>query len=340
MNEMDLLQVFDRELAISYRDELDPTQNVWYTSGAFVTDPRLQAFLRAGLQGEITLPYIGDLDANIEPNYSNTIFTDIAEPETIRGGKSKARIAYMNKGFRQSDMQTQLSGVEPNRLIVARLAKHWEGIMERRAIATTYGLYNAVKDVSTKADYIVEAGSTGFDVNAFIDAEALLPTVEQGKGVIVVSPYVHTAMRKQNLIEHVTTSDNLPPVQFYNGRVVIVAQTDPKTKSNFTRVGKGSAAKNLTIICDNGAFAADVVAGSNDMSTERTEATGNGGGHTTLWTRKNALIHPQGFSFTATDEQLTGGTEVEALSASLTDLANGAYWKLAGQSNIRFLVTA
>ena len=47
-------------------------------------------------------------------------------------------------------------------------------------------------------------------------------------------------------------------------------------------------------------------------------------------------------SFTATDAQLTGGTEREALSASWTDLQNKDYWTLGGnaeQTSIRILIT-
>ena len=64
------------------------------------------------------------------------------------------------------------------------------------------------------------------------------------------------------------------------------------------------------------------------MELERTAATGNGGGHTALWTRRNMLIHPTGFSFN-TDAVLTGGTKNEAISASWSDLTTAANWSLS-----------
>lgn len=45
------------------------------------------------------------------------------------------------------------------------------------------------------------------------------------------------------------------------------------------------------------------------------------------------LIHPQNFSFIATEQQLTGGTAQEALSASWTDLQNVDYWQLDGKAD-------
>lgn len=86
-----------------------------------------------------------------------------------------------------------------------------------------------------------------------------------------------------------------------------------------------------------------MVADQDDLELERTaNTTGNGAGHTTLWTRRNVLIHPQGFSFIAEDSTLTGGTKNEALSASWTDLTAAANWRLdadADATPIRFLIT-
>ena len=85
-----------------------------------------------------------------------------------------------------------------------------------------------------------------------------------------------------------------------------------------------------------------MVAGQDDLELERTANTGNGAGHTTLWTRRNVLIHPQGFSFIAEDNALTGGTKNEALSASWTDLTKAANWRKDADdaaTPIRFLIT-
>ncbi|MCG7412683.1 hypothetical protein MHK07_09280 [Moraxella nonliquefaciens] len=94
--------------------------------------------------------------------------------------------------------------------------------------------------------------------------------------------------------------------------------------------------------CHRGAFAADMVADQDDLELERTANTGNGSGHTTLWTRRNILIHPQGFSFIGEPSTLTGGTKNEALSPSWTDLTTAANWRLdadADATPIRFLIT-
>lgn len=172
-------------------------------------------------------------------------------------------------------------------------------------------------------------------MNAFIDAEGSLDEAYQGKGLMIVHPLIATKMRKQRLVERVTTADDLKPVETYNGRTVIQSKVG-------TMIGTGKNAKYVSYLLGRGAFAADMVAGQDDLELERTANTGNGAGHTTLWTRRNVLIHPQGFSFIAEDSTLTGGTKNEALSASWTDLTTAGNWRLDAEAEatpVRFLIT-
>ena len=78
------------------------------------------------------------------------------------------------------------------------------------------------------------------------------------------------------------------------------------------------------------------------MTYSATELTGNGAGHELLHTRRNVLVHPQGFSFVAAANTLTGGTKNQALFASWSDLTTAANWDMvldAKQVPFRYLVT-
>lgn len=339
MDELSLLNVFNRELSITLQDQ-NPINNFWFQTGAFTRNADVLRALNSG-EDAVTIRNIGKLDASVEPNYPNTIVSDIAHPQTIGARKSAARVARMVRAVYFSDLENELTSGEPNRAVVAALNESWDETMELRAIASTFGVYNAMKTDKNKGNYIVSA-NTGFDVNAFIDAESLLPR-NTYSGVIVVHSRVATAMRKQKLIDKVTDSANVKPVEFYNGRRVLVSndRVDPISGKtyNWTQIGEGATAKYLTIVCDNNAFAADILPDYNDLEVSRTAFTGNGGGHTAIWSRRKSIIHPSGFSFEATRDQLTGGTINEHLYASLDDLANGNFWKISGNSNIRFLLT-
>lgn len=331
-----LQDIFNKNVVLSYQKREDLTKSKFYQSGAFVSDSRLRPLLTSG-SATFEVPYIHPIDGNLESNYSNTILTDIAMPRSIEASKSKGRAAFLNEGFLESRLATYLSGQNPLTHIAGMIDDFWIAQMENRAIATLFGLANYDHANGKKLTHDISKSTaddtSGFDVNAFIDAEGTLHESHQGRGLMVVHPLIATKMRKQRLVERVTTSDDLKPVETYNGRTVI-------TSTKGTVLGTGKNAKYVSYLLGNGAFAADIVAAYDDLELERTANTGNGGGHTTLWTRRNALIHPQGFSFVA--ETLTGGTKNEALSASWDDLAKAENWRLdadADNTAIRFLIT-
>lgn len=333
-----LREIFNKNVTLSYQVKDNLQRSKFWQSGAFVSDPRLRPLLTSGSR-TFEVPFIHPIDGNLEANYGNTVMTDIAMPRSIEASKSKGRVAFLNEGFIESRLEAYLTGKSPLQEIAKMLDDFWLTQMDNRAIATIFGLYNydlangkkLITDISkTTAD-----AESGFDVNAFIDAEGTMHESQQGKGIMVVHPMIATKMRKQRLVERVTTADDLKPVEVYNGRTVVQS-----TKG--TMIGSGKNAKYITHLLGLGAFAADIVATYDDLEVERTANTGNGAGHTTLWTRRNALIHPQGFSFIAEDSVLTGGTKNEALSASWADLAKAENWRMdagAEETPIRFLIT-
>lgn len=333
-----LSEIFNKNVTLSYQVKDNLERSKFYTSGAFVSDPRLRPLLNSGSK-TFEVPFIHPIDGNLEANYGNTVMTDIAMPRTISASKSKGRIAFLNEGFIESRLETYLTNKSPLQEIAKMLDNFWLTQMENRAIATLFGLMNYDHTNGKKLTHDISKSTadetSGFDVNAFIDAEGSLDEIHQGKGVMIVHPMIATKMRKQRLVERVTTADDLKPIEVYNGRTVIQS-------SKGTMIGTGKNTKYVSYLLGAGAFATDMVTAYDDLELERTANTGNGAGHTTLWTRRNALIHPQGFSFIAEDSTLTGGTKNEALSASWTDLQKAENWRLDAQADetaIRFLIT-
>ena len=335
----DLRQVFNKDVTLSYRVAQPERKTAFWTSGAFVSDSRIRALLQTGLR-EFAVPTIGNIDTKAEPKYGNTILTDVAMPRQIGGSKSRGRAAYLNDAFVESDLERYLTGQSPLQMVAGMIDNYWIAQAENRAIATVAGLYNYAKKNKAN-DFILDISkatadaTSAYSIDAFIDAEAMLPKAYRGQGVMIVHPKKAADMRKQQLLEKIAPSNDLPVIETYNGRAVIET-------TDLTSIGTGANAKYITYLLGQGAFVADSVAGNDDMELERTASTGNGQGHTILHTRRTMLIHPQNFSFIATDAQLTGGTRNEALSASWTDLQNADYWELAGTANdapVRFLIT-
>lgn len=337
-----LRDIFNRDVMESYRVDEPLTDAPLTQSGAFVTDSAIEAKLRAG-DIEFSIPHITPIDTALEANYSNTIYTDHASPRGISGRKTKARAAFLNEGFLESSLERHLLGVSPLQIMQGMIDNYWRQQAEHRATATVFGLRNLVmNDAALKANFVLDVSKTSsptaassWDVNQFIDAESLMNKMYRGRGAIMVHSKIAAKMRIQNLLEHVTTSANLPPVEMYNGRTVI--EDDEKTI-----IGSGVSAQYITYLMGAGAFGVGSVVGPEDLEYDRTASTGNGSGHTALWTRRDMLIHPQGFNFIADEATLTGGTEREAISASWTDLQKKENWELGGdakQTSIRFLIT-
>lgn len=337
-----LREVFNRDVMLALRSENPIERTPLFQTGAFTTDAQLNGLLGSGIS-TFGVPHINPIDTNLEANYSNTIYTDLASPRQITAGKTQGRAAYLNEGFLESNLARHLLGRSPLTMIQGMIDNYWAQQAEHRALATVFGIKNLVmNNTGLKDQFVTDASkatsptaANAFDVDHFIDAEATLATQYRGRGAMIVHPKIAAKMRKQRLLEQVTTSDNLAPITVYNGRAVIES-------TEGTIIGTGASAQYITYLLGAGAFAVGTVANPEDLSIERTEATGNGAGHTALWTRRDMLIHPQGFNFIATDAQLTGGTEREALSASWTDLQNKDYWTLgsnAEQTSIRILIT-
>lgn len=307
-----LREIYDREVVLSYISQQPERLTQFWDSGAFASDARIPKLVGSG-SPVFTVPYLNPIDANLEPNYGNTILTDIAMPRTIDGGSMQGRMAFVNEGFLESRLERYLTGVSP----LAEIGGYMNTIKatwaENRAIATLIGLRNYDQ---ANGDLFTTEVATVFDFNAFAEAEARMKDQYEGSGAIVVHPNVYLAMRKQNMLD-ITPPSDVPQVATYNGRRVI------KSKKG-TQVGT----QYVSYLLNSGAFVAESSPSHDDMELERTASTGNGAGHTILWARQDLLIHPQGFSFIADPETLTGGTKNEALSASWSDLTDADNWSL------------
>lgn len=311
-----LREVFDREVALTYVSQQPERLTPFWDSGAFVTDNRISRLVGSG-SPNFTVPYLNPIDSDLEPNYGNTILTDIAMPRGIDGGAMNGRMASMNEGFLESRLEKHLTGVSPLAEIgryVNTIKANW---VENRTVATLIGLRNY--DQANGGLFTTEVAAT-FDFNAFAEAEAQMMDQYEGQGAIVVHPNVYLLMRKQNMLD-ITPPSDVPQIATYNGRRVI------KSKKG-TQVGT----QYVSYLLNNGAFIAESSPSHDDMELERTASTGNGAGHTTLWVRQDTLIHPQGFSFVADPTTLTGGTKNEALFASWSDLTTAANWDLVNDA--------
>ncbi|EMH4161651.1 hypothetical protein RJ498_000867 [Pluralibacter gergoviae] len=319
-----LQEVFNRPVVLSYMDNDPITPSPFVQSGAFTPDPRLGALL-AGGSPTFVVPYVGGIDPGLEPNYGNTIYTDIAMPREIEGGSMQGRVAYLNEAFREATLQRYLTQVNALEIIGGKINQLWLNSAENRARATLAGLRNYDqangKQLTTDISAATANANSGFSFDAFVEVEATMRPTQRGRGVMVVHPQIAAKIRKNNQAELLQTQANIPPVTVYNGRALIESELG-------TKLGTGANAKYVSFLANAGAFSYSQVPGPKDLRIEETQSTSNGAGDEVLWTRRNMLIHPQGFSFIAAENTLTGGTERQALSASWGDLQKAENWQI------------
>ena len=314
-----LREVFKKDLVLPFMAADPVRETPFWSSGAFSTDGRINTLINAGTP-TFVVPAINDLDAKVEPNYSNTIYTDIAVPRGIDATSMTGRMAYLNEGFLEARLSKYLqNGVSAVPLIAQQITGYWAQEAEQRAIATLIGVRN--NDQANGKKITIESANA-FDASLFLDAESAMARKYRGAGAIVVHPAIALALRKAQLLIPFTDPANLRTVDTFNGRTVIES-------TDGTKVGTTAAnTQYISYLVNTDAFAAESQAGYDDLEVERSASRANGGGTNVLWTRRNMLIHPMGYSFVAAESTLTGGTANEAVSASWADLQNGANWAL------------
>ena len=334
-----LASVFDRDILLRTINANPERLTPFWTSGAFNTSGTIGQLIAAG-SPSFEVPYIMDIDGNLEANYSNEIYTDIAMPRGIEAGKMQGRMAFLNEHFIEARLTKALAaGERALPLIAQQVDGLWAEQFEHRAVATVIGVRNYDQANGKVLETNISTGTSPtdanrFNIDAFIDVEATMDRKYRGSGAIIVHPKVKAAMRKAQLLIPFTDPANLREVDTYNGRVVVESEVGTLI------AGTATTARYVSYFVNTDAFAAESVRGERDMTYSSTELTGNGAGHELLHTRRNVFIHPQGWSFLGTT--LTGGTKNQALFASWSDLTLATNWQMvltAKQIPFRYLVT-
>jgi hypothetical protein len=313
---------------VVFRDELrdyiavnSVERTAFFESGILTTNSDMTTLL-ASPSNTFTIPWWVDLDASIESNYSNDVYTDIAVPLSVTSAFMQARAAYLNEGWNCMNLVKNITNQDPLEFVAGRLLSYWRRVAQRRAIATTVGVYND-NVTSNGGDMVIDAGGT-INAAAIIRAKATMGDYSGqlgGLSVIAMHSAVQTELQILNLIDFSPLADQIPEFGRFQGMRVVVDDSMPV-------VGTGADAKYLSVIFGPGAlgYAEAQPEGEDGLEYERAPDRGNGGGTETLWTRRNFVVHPLGYSFTSAT--ITGTpTTSRPVSANWADLALATNWE-------------
>ena len=312
---------------VIFRDELrdyitvnSVERTAFFESGILVTNSDMTTLL-ASPSNTFTIPWWVDLDASIESNYSNDVYTDIAVPLSVHTASMQARAAYLNEGWNCMNLVKNITNQDPLEFVAGRLLSYWRKVAQRRAIATVVGIYND-NVASNGSDRVIDAGGQ-ISAAAIIRAKATMGDYSGqlgGLSVIAMHSAVQTELQILNLIDFTPIADQIPEFGRFQGMRVVVDDGMP--------VITGTPNKYLSVIFGPGAlgFAEETPPGEDGLEYERAPDRGNGGGTETLWNRRNFVVHPLGYSFLSTT--ITGTpTTTRPVSANWADLALATNWE-------------
>lgn len=317
---------------VVFRDELRDYMRVntaektaFFQSGILVNNRDMSTLL-ASPSNTFTIPWWVDLDASIESNYSNDVYTDIAVPLSVTSASMQARAAYLNEGWNAMSLVKNITNQDPLEFVASRLESYWQRVAQRRTIATVVGLYND-NVADNGGDMVVDAGGP-ISAAAIIRAKATMgdytpqiitPSGTKALSTIAMHTAVYTELQILNLIDFTPIADQVPEFGRYQGMLVVL-------DDNMPVIGTGEDAKYLSVIFGPGAIGYAEEQDEDDMEYDREPARGNGGGAETLWTRRNFVLHPLGYSFLSATITGTPGT-TRPISANWADLALATNWE-------------
>jgi hypothetical protein len=312
---------------VIFRDELrdyitvnSVERTAFFESGILTSNSDMSTLLSSP-SNTFTIPWWVDLDASIESNYSNDVYTDIAVPLSVHTASMQARAAYLNEGWNCMNLVKNITKQDPLEFVAGRLLSYWRKVAQRRAIATVVGIYND-NVASNGSDMVIDAGGQ-ISAAAIIRAKATMGDYSGqlgGLSVIAMHSAVQTELQILNLIDFTPIADQIPEFGRFQGMRVVVDDGMP--------VITGTPNKYLSVIFGPGAlgFAEETPPGEDGLEYDRAPDRGNGGGTETLWNRRNFVVHPLGYSFLSAT--ITGTpTTTRPVSANWADLALATNWE-------------
>lgn len=317
------------EFFAEYMGENSPVSLSLSQSGVMVDNPLMQAQLSLG--GDLlNIPMWTDLlspadPGGVDPNISTDVPTDLSTPFNINAVNQIVRKSYLNQSWASMSLAGELAGSDPMRRIAERLQAYWTRTYEARLCQSLIGILLS-NEANNSSDMIVDISSAtaqapitingtqytspSFTRNAVIDAASTIGDVVQNLRAIAMHSAVYREAMKNNEISFVRDSDNNLLFATYAGLPVL--QNDLLTMP--------TAGVYFTVLFGQGAvgFADGEPATGFGLEVFRTPNAGNGGGLSTLYSRRDSIIHPLGFSFTSAS--VAGQSPVGA------ELATAANW--------------
>lgn len=256
--------------------------------------------------GLINMPFWNDLDGDDEVLADNDSLT----PAKIGTGQDIAVMLMRGKAWETNDLASALAGDDPMKAIGELVAKYWARRNQAALIQIVKGAMAASNMIGNVKDISGETGDAAiFSATGVIDACGLLGDSQESLSGMAVHGNVYTAMKKQDLIDFVTNSEQGTRIPYYMEKQVIVDDTLPTS-------GSGSDTIYESCLFGNGAIGYGEAEAPVATEVDRDSL----GGNDILVTRRHIVLHPRGIKW-------KGALSANKKSPSNVELATADNWE-------------
>lgn len=290
-----------------------------FQSGLLVSDGSLSSFL-AGGGYSVKLPRWDDLwnTATSAPsdNASSDDEASDATPLAITANNDLAIRQNRNQGWSSSDLTAALAGDDPLAMVVARVATFWANSLERTFVSTLKGIVAEsvapTASSTSNADDLVHTAAAGVTPEDIIDAAATMGDADDRLSAIIMHSKIYASLAKQNLIDFIPDSEGRSRFPTYLNYTVIRDDDCPVATGVYD-----------TYLIARDAFAWGEGSARVPVETDRHPRGGDGGGVEELWTRREFVMHPRGYSCIVADAA-SGASPIDSVLAVATSWQRNA----------------
>lgn len=315
------------EYLSQYMTEKSIYKSALYKSGILARSPELDSFLD-GAGRTFNIPFWDMLaEGNVRvPSESVDITVD-----PLTSDKMIAVRQFQEKAWGANAVANVFAGEDPMASLTSKLEEWWNRRQQKYLVSTIVGVLadNVANDSSDMINDISAAASP-FDDDNKISSEAIIETFAllgdaADFGAVAMHSVPYYRLVQRNLIDF--RPDNEQNIGFgtYLGMSVVV---DDNCRADAVTGGYAY----WTILFKRGAIGyGESARGMVPLEVYRNPK--QGGGVDELYTRKQFIMHPQGFAWQ------DPGSGTIAIAPSLANLETAAYWnRVYDQKNVGFVV--
>ncbi|THD35707.1 MAG: hypothetical protein E7773_10190 [Sphingomonas sp.] len=322
MASTNLSNIIEPMVFSAYVNQASVVNNAFIQSGVLVRSNEFD--IRAGQAGAVgEMPHF-----NPFPWAESNIMSDdpsaLSTPANLTTGAQIYRKEYREKDWGQMDLTSRVSGEDIGAQIATYVAKYWQTEVQNHVLkrlvsiaADNADMVNTIGNDATGTAGAAQCASLG----AILDTVQTMGDARDSLSAIVMHSQVYTNLMKLDQTSFAVPSAVQNFVTFNGKRVIL--------DDNVT-VTQGTNRKMYNTYIVGPAFAYGEASIPNATEIWRNPAAGNGGGEERLYSRKQFLVHPVGFSLNTSVTPASGQK-----SLSLTQYAtSGTYNRVFDRKNV------